>query len=75
MNFQFYFNFHSFWSRTFGIFNKNFDEAHLVGKRANLSEALKNFKIAYVVIVFNIFFLFEVNKQILKAKLTAYFKL
>ena len=58
MNFQFYFNFHSFWSRTFGIFNKNFDEAHLGGKRANLSEALKNFKIAYVVIVFNIFFSF-----------------
>ena len=30
--FLFYFNFQSFWSRTFGIFNKNFDEAQLGGQ-------------------------------------------
>ncbi len=56
--FSIYFNVYSFWSRTFGIFNKNFDEAHLGGERANLSEALKNFKIAFLVIVFNNFFFF-----------------
>ena len=75
MNFQFYFNFHSFWSRTFGIFNKNFDEAHLGGKRANLSKALKNFQIAFLPRVFKyFFFLFAANYQVLKGKLIADFK-